>query len=265
MVAQGDDFPWVMSESEEGLLFMHWPVAVDSLRPLVPPGLEIDTYDGQAWLTLNAFNMAVAKFRNLPPLPGLNTSPEVDLRTYVRAEGQPGMFFLSMDIDNQLGVWISRTLYYLPYLQAQVEFSFLGDGFRFESRRRATKSAPAASFGATYGPAGEPFCARPGSLEAFLLERHAFFTASPRGRLHRGQDHRLPLVLLPAEAEIETNTVVCAAGIDLPDVAPLLHYSPGMCILTEDVKPLDGLAFDQEEWNLHNASTQSAVVISSEP
>jgi uncharacterized protein YqjF (DUF2071 family) len=210
MVERDDDFPWVMCESEEGLLFLHWPVPVDSLRPLVPAGLDIDTYDGQAWLTLNAFNMAVAKFRNLPPLPGLNTSPEVDLRTYVRVNDEPGMFFISMDIDNQLGVWISRTFYYMPYLQSSIEFSFLGDGFRFESQRRATKAAPAAGFCASYGPGGEPFCARPGSLEEFLLERHAYFTASPRGRLYRGRDHRLPLVLLPAEAEIEANTIVRA-------------------------------------------------------
>jgi len=158
------------------------------------------------------------------------------------------MFFITMDIDNQLGVWISRTFYHLPYLQSDIKFSFLGDGFRTESHRPTTKAAPAADFVATYGPAGEPFCARPDSLEAFLLERHAYFTASPRGRLHRGQDHRLPLVLLPAEAEIEANTIVRAAGLTLPDIEPILHYSPGMPILTEDVKPLDGLAFDEEEW-----------------
>jgi uncharacterized protein YqjF (DUF2071 family) len=274
MTEQNDDSSWVMRESEEGLLFLHWPMAVESLRPLVPSGLALDTYDGQAWLTLNAFNMAVAQFRNLPPLPGLNTSPEVDLRTYVCVDGQPGMFFISMDIDNQLGVWISRTFYHLPYLQSRIEFGFLGDGFRLESQRPATKAAPAAVFCARYGPAGDPFCARPGSLEYFLLERHAYFTASPRGRPYRGQDHRLPLVLLPAEAEIEANTIVRAAGLTLPGRPSLLHYSPGMAILTDDVKPLDGLAEVEGEWGvsgydarrlLLNASTHRAVVNSSEP
>jgi uncharacterized protein YqjF (DUF2071 family) len=158
------------------------------------------------------------------------------------------MFFLSMDIDNQLGVWISRTFYHMPYLQADIKFSFLGDAFRTESHRPATKAASAADFVAAYGPAGEPFCAQPGSLEHFLLERHAYFTASPRGRLHRGLDHRLPLVLVPAQAEIEANSIVQAAGLELPHVEPILHYSPGMPILTGDVKPLDGLAFDAEEW-----------------
>jgi uncharacterized protein YqjF (DUF2071 family) len=240
MTEQAADVSWVMRESEEGLLFAHWPMPVESLRPLVPPGMSIDTFDGRAWLTLNAFNMASAVFRNLPPLPGLNTSPEVDLRTYVRVDDQPGMFFISMDIDNQLGVWISRIFYHMPYLQSDIEFSFLGDGFRIESHRDASKAAPAADFVATYGPGGEPFCPAPDTLEHFLLERRVYFTASPEGELHRGQDHRLPLVLLPAEAEIEANTVVRAAGLELPDVAPLLHYSPGMCILTEDLKVLGG-------------------------
>ncbi len=252
MIDSNEDFDWVLRENEEGLLFFHWPLPVDTLRPLVPPGLEIETYDGHAWLTLNAFNMAVAQFRNLPPLPGLNTSPEVDLRTYVRVGDQAGLFFLSMDIDNQLGVWISRALYHLPYRQSDMEFSFLGDGFRMESHRPATKAAPAADFVATYGPAGDPFCAEPSSLEAFLYERRVYFTASPEGKLYQGRDHRLPLVVLPAEADVEANTIVQAAGLEMPESAPIRHYSPGMAILTEDVKRL-------------KASTQNAVVSSSEP
>lgn len=257
MTDPSTEFPWIMREAEEGLLFLHWPMPVDRLQRLVPTGLTLDTYDGQAWLTLNAFNMAVAQFRDLPPLPGLNTSPEVDLRTYVRLGDEQGLLFLSMDIDNQLGVWISRALYHLPYLQSDVEFGFLGDGFRFESHRRATKAAPAAEFVATYGPAGAPFCAEPGSLEAFLLERHTFFVASPEGELHRGRDHRLPLVALPAEAEIEVNTIVQAAGLEVPDTAPILHYSPGLTLLTEGVNRIDGQRL--------SASTQKAVVSSSEP
>ncbi len=237
---EGTDFAWVMSETEEGLLFLHWPLPAESLRPLVPPGLALDTYEGDAWLTLNAFNMAAARFRSLPSIPGMSNSPEVDLRTYVRAGDEQGIFFLSMDIDNQLGVWISRTFYHLPYVQSRITFDFLGDGFRIESHRRACKAAPAAAFGASYHPAGDPFCAAPGSLEAFLLERTAYFAASQEGRLYRGRDHRLPLVLAPAEAEIEANTVVHAAGLELPGVQPILHYSPGMAILTEDVKPLEG-------------------------
>ena len=32
------------------LLFAHWPVPADLVRPLIPPGLQIDTWDGSAWL-----------------------------------------------------------------------------------------------------------------------------------------------------------------------------------------------------------------------
>ncbi len=32
------------------LLFLHWTVSIDQLRKIVPNELEIDTYDGQAFV-----------------------------------------------------------------------------------------------------------------------------------------------------------------------------------------------------------------------
>ncbi|MGH7129980.1 MAG: DUF2071 domain-containing protein, partial [Planctomycetaceae bacterium] len=43
------DGPWVMTQRWHDLLFMHWPLAPQVLRPLVPAALPLDTYDGRAW------------------------------------------------------------------------------------------------------------------------------------------------------------------------------------------------------------------------
>ncbi|MCK5941840.1 MAG: DUF2071 domain-containing protein, partial [Planctomycetes bacterium] len=53
----------------EDLLFLHWSVAPDLLRPHLPAGLELDTCDGRAWLGVVPFTMAATRFRWLPPVP----------------------------------------------------------------------------------------------------------------------------------------------------------------------------------------------------
>src|SRR2546423_9245874 len=62
------------------LLFMHWPVAPSSLRPLVPPQLSIDTYEGQAWGGVVPFAMWGGRPHFTPPLPGPNSFLELKLR-----------------------------------------------------------------------------------------------------------------------------------------------------------------------------------------
>ena len=39
------------------LLFIHWPIEEELLRPLIPASLEIDTFDGSAWIAIVPFTM----------------------------------------------------------------------------------------------------------------------------------------------------------------------------------------------------------------
>ena len=55
------------------LLFMHWPVAPASLRPLLPQQLSIDTYEGQAWVGVVPFTMWGVRPYFGPPVPGLSS------------------------------------------------------------------------------------------------------------------------------------------------------------------------------------------------
>src|SRR5437016_12850467 len=73
------------------LLFMHWRIDERELRPLIPQQLEIDTFDGTAWIGIVPFTMW--DIRALPPcmpaVPGLSPADGVTLRTYVYYEGVP--------------------------------------------------------------------------------------------------------------------------------------------------------------------------------
>ena len=76
-------------------------------------------------------------------------------------------------------------------------------------------------FHARYGPDGDVFEARKGSLESFLIERYCLY-AEHAGRLLRAEIHHAPWPLQPARGEIELNTM---APVELPPGEPVLHYA----------------------------------------
>lgn len=215
--------PWVMFQSWRDLLFAHWPIPADSLRPLVPPPLVLEEYDGSAWLGLTPFRIADLHARGIPPIPGLAAFPEMNLRTYVRHDDRPGIFFLSLDADHRLAVLAARATYRLPYRKATMRVERQGEDVVYDSRRE--DDPVPADFSARYRPAGDVFTALPGTLEYFLVERYALYTVPREGSVLRADIHHPPWPLQPAEAEIRTNTVPSAHGIALPDRPPLLHFS----------------------------------------
>lgn len=216
--------PWIMTQSWHDLLFAHWPVAVDHLRELVPPGLELDLFDGKAWLGVIPFHMTNVAPRGAPALPWVSAFPELNVRTYVRGGAKPGIYFFSLDAASPVAVAIARALFRLPYYTAAMEVETDGASVRYLSRRTA-RGAPAAALSARYGPAGDAFVARPGSLEHFLTERYCLYTVDGRVTVRRLEIHHPPWLLQRAEAEIEVNTMASAAGVHLPSTAPLLHFA----------------------------------------
>ena len=72
------------------LLFAHWPIEPERMRALVPAALELDLFDGQAWLAVVPFRMSAIRLRGLPPVPGTSAFEELNVRTYVKAGGRRG-------------------------------------------------------------------------------------------------------------------------------------------------------------------------------
>src|SRR5262245_25533763 len=100
------------------LLFIHWPVAVASVRAWVPRQLEIDLYDGQAYVSLIPFVVAESRLRGMPRVLA-SRFLETNLRTYVKgADGEVGIYFFSLDAWSTLAVLFARLLYGLPYFSA---------------------------------------------------------------------------------------------------------------------------------------------------
>jgi len=217
--------PWVMAQTWHDLLFAHWPIATAALRPQLPAQLEIDTFDGQAWLAVVPFRMSGVRLRATPAMPWLSSFPELNVRTYVTIRGKPGVWFFSLDAGNPLAVAIARAWFHLPYFRARM-FCAENDGWIHYRSERTHRGSTAGALQSQYRPIGEVFSARPGTLEHFLTERYCLYTTDALGQLIRGEIHHPPWTLQLAEASFTPNTIAQASGFTLPQFpSPLLHFA----------------------------------------
>jgi uncharacterized protein YqjF (DUF2071 family) len=208
---------WVMGQTWEELLFAHWRVPVETLREHVPADLEIDEHDGSAWLGITPFRVTGLRARGTLPLPFVSEFLELNVRTYVRAEEKPGIWFFSLDASSRLAVQAARRSYRLPYFHARMSAPKRNGWIEYDCAR---VDEAGRVFSGRYRADGEVSTAEPGSLESFLTERYCLYTVD-RGGTYRAEIHHEPWPLQPAEAEIEL------ASISPVEVTgePLVHVS----------------------------------------
>jgi uncharacterized protein YqjF (DUF2071 family) len=216
--------PWIMAQSWHDLLFAHWPVEAAALRPHIPRSLEIDTFDGQAWLGIVPFRMSGVRLRWAPALPWLSAFPELNVRTYVTAQKKPGVWFFSLDAANAIAVAAARWSFHLPYFTARMKCEEK-NGWIYYHSERTHRGAPAGVLEGRYRPVADLFQPQPGSLERFLTERYCLYSAASRERVYRGEIHHPPWRLQVAEAELARNSMAEAAGLTLSNQKPLLHFA----------------------------------------
>ena len=213
---------WVWSQHWRDLLFLHWRTSVASVSPHVPIELEVDTFDGTAWLSLVVFRLKVRP-RWLPFLPGLSSMTEVNLRTYVRHAGRPGICFLTVHADNRLAMRLARLLTPMPYHHARLRYERLGSGLVFDG---SSQSLSPRQLSVMFRPVGDLREPLDGSVDAWLLERYRLFMEGRRGRR-----------LLEAEVSHPRWSVQSVELLDHhgswgdPDLSrppDLIHFAPGV-------------------------------------
>jgi uncharacterized protein YqjF (DUF2071 family) len=232
-----------MRQRWSNLLFAHWPVPPEVLRPYLPPRLELDTYDGQAWLGVVPFTMSHIRPLGLPAVPGLSALHELNVRTYATLDGVPGVWFLSLDATQPLGVWAARTLFHLPYLHARMQLTNTPDGALHATATRTHRGEPAATFAASWLPGTALPLAQPGSLAYFLTERYHLYTAGHTVRPHqhgtglwRGRLWHEPWALREAILTHWDSTLVESHGLPTPIGPPLLHAADALDVWVEELR-----------------------------
>jgi len=214
----------VMEQNWENTLFLHWPVNEGLLRPLIPPQLEIDTFNGQAWIGITPFRVSGLRVASLPPIPGLDGFNELNVRTYVHYHGIPGIWFLSLDASKLVPAITARLFYQLPYFSAAIEFARVAGEFLFDCERTLS---PPARFRARWRRGARLRDPDTESLAFFLVERYCFFTQVAGGvNLTRAYLH--PWILEEAVLAACESTLLSGLGLPEPASEPLVYFSAGV-------------------------------------
>lgn len=84
------------------------------LEPRCPPGTELDLFEGQAHVSLVAFDFLRTRVLGIG-WPGFRNFPEINLRFYVTAGERRGVVFIREYVPNRFVAWLARRLYNEPY------------------------------------------------------------------------------------------------------------------------------------------------------
>jgi len=222
------------------MLFIHWPMPAAELRRLVPRQLELELYDGQAYVSLIPFIVEESRPRGVPRAMAMRFL-ETNLRTYVRAaDGEAGIYFFSLDASSWLAASAARLLYGLPYFESVMSMRTEGTRTEYASRRHGAPDAQLDVDWVLGAPVGT---AAAGSLDQFLIERYSLYVRR-WGVIYRTRVRHRPYPLHRVTVEQLSETLLQAAGLPAPTAPPLYHYSPGVDVeifWLERVRPREPL------------------------
>ena len=234
------------------LLFMHWPIGAEVLRPLIPAQLSVDTFDGSAWIGVVPFTMWGIRASFLPSIPRTSAFHELNVRTYVHYQGVPGVWFFSLDAASRLAVWGARRFYHLPYFNARMDLRQDGNTIEYSSQR-----IDALTYGEFFRAGREEFPAeldvhhfrgtgraelkvnwnigeqlplsKPDSLAFFLTERYCLYSLH-RGQIYRSRIFHEPWPLKSATVNSYQSTMIESLGLPVPTDTPRLHYAQSIAV-----------------------------------
>lgn len=214
-----------MVQQWRDLAYVHWRYDPQVVAELLPEGLEVDTFDGSAWVGLIPFSMRGIGLPRLPAVPYFGSFPEINVRTYVRRNGIPGVWFFSLDVNRLIPAAVARTTYLLPYCWGRASNRIDNGVLRSDVERRW----PSRARSRTAVRIGQPI-AQPDDLAVFLSARWGLYSKGLFGGLMYAPVDHEPWPLHSASLESIDQNVVEAAGLPSPTGEPHVMFSPGVSV-----------------------------------
>jgi len=229
------------------MLFLHWRISPAEIAALLPASLSVDTCDGCAWVGIVLFRMSGVRPWWSPPVPGVSSFPETNVRTYVHRRGRdPGIWFWSLDANSSLGAKLGRLKWGLPYHRSIMAVQRRGSQIRYTCERqwpgrRGVGGTIEAEIGDVYGGLDshiEAGRAVPGSLEHFLVERYILY-AQKRAQLFMGRVHHSPYPLRECRLDRCEQSWLKDIGLDVERPPDHVLFSEGV---STEIFPLQPVA-----------------------
>jgi uncharacterized protein len=206
------------------LASLHWRYDVADVARLLPAGLEVDTFDGSAWVGLIPFAMRGIGPPRVPAVPYLGSFPEINVRTYVVKDGVPAVWFMSLDINRLIPTLVARATYRLPYCWGTARHRREGDRLTVDVRRRWPHRGPSTRIDVEIG---EPI-SEPSPLDIFLSARWGLYSHGRRGGVRYAPVDHEPWPLRAATLRSLDDSLVTAAGLPAPVGDPYVLFSEGV-------------------------------------
>ena len=233
---RSDHLPFPMPERPHSLdqewkilTFMHWEVDPLKLAKFIPDGLDIDLYEGKAYVGVIPFMMTNVRPRIAFSVPGISTFPEINIRTYVTRDGKSGVLFLTLEAQSLITCSYAPRAYGLPYKYSLSKVSASEGEYSWATRRRD----------GSYELVGE--CrwdrqtdyAGSGTLEEFLFERYCLYTVH-RGNLCIAYTQHEPWKFGPGSVQIKSNSLTKEFDLGIDDLyrPDMVHVSEGVYVKT---------------------------------
>lgn len=235
-----DHIPFMMPERSHSFVqkwhhvsFLHWEVDPVRLSSYIPTKLELDTYNGKAYIAIIPFMMRDIRPRLAFSIPSISTFPEFNIRTYVKQGEKSSVFFLTLDAQSRITCLYAPYAYGPPYKYAKCRFEVDGDNYSWNSKRI---DGCQEIIGSCIGK-GELIKAEPGSLDEFLFERYYLYTIHKK-KLSIGYTCHEPLTLRKGKAKIITNTLAQSYNLGISNTLQpdFTHISSGVLVNTWSIE-----------------------------
>ena len=233
---RSDHLPFPMPERPHSLIqewrdltFLHWEVDPNQLAAYIPDGLEIDLFEGKAYVGTIPFMMKNIRPRLTIPLPGISNFPEFNVRTYVKRNGKSGILFLTLDAKSRITCFYAPRAYGLPYNYSKGKVIVQGESHRWNTIRPDGTH----SFSGFCSPIGPENTPQPNSIEEFLFEKYCLYVTNNNHLFIAHVQHE-PWVYRGGEVTILENDLTDSFDLGITDsLKPdLVHMSKGVKVFT---------------------------------
>jgi uncharacterized protein YqjF (DUF2071 family) len=217
----------VMRNEWRDLTFLHWDYDPGVVQRVLPDGLEVETWEGRAWVGVVPFRMRVRLPRG-PYLPWISHFPETNCRTYVRGPNdEVGVWFFSLEAARLPAVLVGRGVYAVRYHWARMSVVATGDRWSYASDRRRPGAGPKSRAVVRAGARiDEPVIS---AFQHYLTARWNLF-GMRRGTLTFARAEHEPWTLHVATVESWSDELIAAAGLPPPNTPPIALWSPGVSV-----------------------------------